>query len=49
MSGSKQVSVVRLGADDPLQTDSSGSLTAVQTRRVEAWLAALLQTEHPRF
>src|SRR5690625_3024556 len=46
MSGSKQVSVVRLGADDPLQTDSSGSLAEVQTRRVEAWLAALLQTEH---
>ncbi|KAB1641610.1 SIR2 family protein [Gulosibacter chungangensis] len=46
MSGSKQISVIRLGADDPLQVDSSGSLTAVQTRRVEAWLAALLQTEH---
>ncbi|MFC0581729.1 SIR2 family protein [Micrococcoides hystricis] len=46
MSGSKQISVIRLGADDPLQVDSSGSLTAVQTRRVEAWLAALLQIEH---
>lgn len=46
MSGSKQISVIRLGADDPVQVDSSGSLTAVQTRRVEAWLAALLQTEH---
>lgn len=46
MSGSKQFSVVRLGAEDPLQADSSGSFTAAQARRVEAWLAALLQTEH---
>ncbi|WP_081600198.1 SIR2 family protein [Cellulosimicrobium cellulans] len=46
MAGSKQGSVVRLGADDPLHPDGSGALTAVEVRRVEAWLAALLQTEH---
>ena len=46
MSSSKKVFVVRLGADGPLQTDGSGSLTEVEKRRVEAWLAALLQTEH---
>lgn len=42
----KHGSVVRLGADDSLQPDGSGTLSAVEVRRIEAWLAALLQTEH---
>lgn len=46
MSDSKKAFLVRLGADEPLQADDSGSLTELQARRAEAWLAALLQAEH---
>nr|WP_255550205.1 SIR2 family protein [Corynebacterium sp. TAE3-ERU2] len=35
-----------MGADTPIQLDDSQALTETEQRRVEAWLAALLQSEH---
>ena len=39
-------SVVRMGTNEELTCDASRPLGSVEHRRVEAWLAALLQSEH---
>lgn len=46
MTENNHLATVRLGADRPLKPDNPRSLSPIQHRRVEAWLAALLQTEH---
>lgn len=39
-------SIVRMGTDAEMALDANGALGAVERRRIEAWLAALVQSEH---